>query len=209
VRAATVECSEVRLEDPSKIYLVRHGETDWSLSGQHTSSTDIALTQRGEDQGRNLGRRLAGIEFAHVLCSPRRRALRTCELAGLVSKRRIVPELSEWGYGAYEGLRTAEIRKARPDWELWRDGCPDGETPAQVADRADRVIEQVSTLRGNIALFSHGHFGCALGARWIELDIANGRRFMLDPASISILGAAPRHPETHVVCSWNVAAEGP
>jgi probable phosphoglycerate mutase len=186
-----------------QIYLIRHGETAWSLSGQHTGATDIPLTAHGEDEARALGQRLQGIAFAHVLSSPMQRARRTCELAAPGAHCEIVQDLSEWSYGAYEGRTSADIQRIRPGWELWRDGCPDGESPQAVSGRADRLIERVGALTGNVALFAHGHVGCAFAARWIGLDVAQGRHLMLDPASISILGYPPRHPETRVIALWN------
>ncbi len=193
------------MNEPLKLYLVRHGETEWSLSGQHTGNTDVPLTPNGEDEARALATRLRNIPFAHVLSSPRLRAYRTCELAGLGTPD-LNRDLSEWDYGAYEGSRTVDIRKDRPSWDLWKDGCPDGEMPEDVSMRADRLIAHLLTLQGNIALFSHGHFGCALAARWIDLSIADGQRFVLDPASLSSLGYAPRHLETRVILTWNLSA---
>jgi broad specificity phosphatase PhoE len=192
------------MDEPLKLYLVRHGETQWSRAGQHTGSTDIPLTAHGEDQARALSSRLQTISFAHVLSSPRCRAVRTCELAGLENPQ-IAEDLSEWNYGAYEGRRTVDIRNDRPDWNLWKDGSPDGETPADVSARVDRVIAYLCALKGNVALFSHGHLGCALAARWIGLPIVEGQHFVLDPASLSTLGCAPRHPEIRSILTWNLS----
>ena len=188
--------------DRVTLYLIRHGETEWSLSGRHTGSTDIALTARGENDARQLGPYLGKIAFTRVMSSPRSRAYRTCELAGLGTPE-IDVDLSEWDYGAYEGKRTAEILGERPSWDLWKDGCPGGEMPIDVARRADRVIAHVRTLRGNVALFSHGHFGCAIAARWAGLAVVEGRHFALDPASLSTLGYVPRHPDAPVILLWN------
>jgi broad specificity phosphatase PhoE len=190
---------------PSRIYLIRHGETEWSLSGQHTSRTDIPLTARGEDGARKLGLHLREIHFNRVLTSPRQRARRTCELAGLGSVAEIEPDLAEWDYGDYEGRRSAEIRAARPDWNLFRDGCPDGESPGQISDRADRLIARLRALEGNVALFSHGHFGRVLAARWIGLQVIEAQRFLLDTASLNILGYEHDRVESPVIALWNMS----
>src|SRR3954470_12917628 len=176
-----------------RLYFIRHGETEWSLSGRHTGRTDIPLTARGEEKARELRQRLEGIQFARVLTSPRQRARKTCELAGLGAQAQIEPALSEWDYGDYEGLLSTEIHKIRPNWNIYRDGCPQGESPAQISDRADRLIAGLSSVNGNIALFSHGHFGRVLAARWINLPLAEAQRFQLDTASFSILGHEPNH----------------
>ena len=188
---------------PLCIYLIRHGETEWSLSGQHTGCTDVPLTDRGEDQARELGQCLRGSRFAHVLVSPRRRARKTCELAGLGAVVEIDPELAEWDYGVYEGQRSEDIRKARPDWNIFQDGCPGGEMPQQVSDRADRLIARLRTFKGNVALFSHGQYGCVLGARWIGLPLIEAKHFQLGPASVSILGYDHHHPDVSVIAQWN------
>ena len=190
---------------PPRIYLIRHGETEWSLSGQHTSRTDIPLTAHGEDGARKLGLRLRGIHFARVLTSPRQRARRTCELAGLGSVAEIEPDLTEWDYGDYEGLRSAEIRKARPDWNLFRDGCPNGESPGQISHRTDRLIARLRALDGNVALFSHGHFGRVMAARWIGLPVIEAQRFLLDTASLNILGYDYDRVESPVIALWNMS----
>ena len=189
-----------------QLYLIRHGETEWSLSGQHTGDTDIPLTARGEVEARELARRLRGIPFAHVLTSPRQRARRTCELAALNPAPEIEPDMVEWNYGDYEGQRSAEILQARPGWSIFRDGGPNGETPAQVSDRADRLIARLRTLKGNVALFTHGHFGRVLAARWIGLPVTEGQRFQLDTASLSIFGYDRHHPEVPVIVLWNATS---
>jgi broad specificity phosphatase PhoE len=189
-----------------RIYLIRHGETEWSLSGQHTGHTDIPLTARGEDGARELGQRLRDIPFARVLTSPRQRARRTCELAGLGPMAEIEPDLAEWDYGDYEGQRSADIRKGRPDWNLFRDGCPHGEMPAQASDRADRLIVRLRSLDGNVALFSHGHFGRVLAARWIGLPVGEAQRFLLDTASLGILGYEYNRVESPVIALWNAGS---
>jgi probable phosphoglycerate mutase len=170
------------------VYLARHGETAWSLSGQHTGLTDLPLTERGERNARQLAKRLQGIPFAKVFTSPLQRAMRTCELAGFGAVAEGLPELVEWNYGDYEGRRTDEIRVERPGWNIFRDGCPGGETPAQVADRANRVIDKVRAIEGNVLLFSSGHFLRVLAARWLDLAAEAGRYFFLSTASVSILG---------------------
>jgi probable phosphoglycerate mutase len=176
------------------LHLIRHGQTEWSLSGQHTGRTDIPLTPRGEDEARALMPWLRQIQFARVLTSPRRRARRTCELAGLDQLAELEPDLAEWDYGDYEGKLSSEIRKVRPDWNIFRGGCPGGEMPTQVSNRADRFIMHLCAMHGNIALFSHGEFGLAFAARWVGLPIVEGQHFTLGTASLSILGFSPAHP---------------
>lgn len=188
---------------PPRLYVIRHGETEWSLSGRHTGRTDIPLTTHGERDARTLGDRLRAVSITRVLTSPRERAQRTAALVGLTPVAEIEPDLAEWDYGDYEGQRSVEIRRVRPDWELFRDGCPSGEMPAQVSDRADRLIARLRTQDGNVALFSHGHFGCVLAVRWIGLPVIDGQHFLLDTASLSILGHAPTRPEGPVIALWN------
>jgi broad specificity phosphatase PhoE len=171
-----------------KIYLARHGETAWSLSGQHTGITDIPLTENGERNARNLGQRLRGTPFVKVLTSPLQRARRTCELAGYAAPAEIDNELVEWNYGDYEGKRTADIRQERPDWFLFRDGCPGGESGEAVGARADRVLARLRAVNGDVIVFSHGHFLRVLGARWLGLPAADGRLLLLTTASLSVLG---------------------
>ena len=199
------------VEQPKKnshlcLYLVRHGETEWSLSGQHTGRTDIPLTARGEDEARELGQHLQGIPFAYILTSPRQRAQQTCALAGLGSAAKVEPELAEWDYGDYEGQRSVDIRKERADWNLFQDGCPHGEMPAQVSDRADRLISHLRALEGNVAVFSHGQFGAVLAARWIGLPLVEAQHFPLGTASLSILGYDLHHPDVPVIALWNTAS---
>jgi broad specificity phosphatase PhoE len=170
------------------IYLARHGETAWSLSGQHTGLTDLPLTERGERNARALGERLKGLNFAKVFTSPLQRARRTCELAGFAAAAEVDRDLLEWNYGQYEGRRTAEIHAERPDWQLFRDGCPGGESPDQVGARADRVVGRVRAVEGDVLLFSSGHFLRVLAARWLGLEPGDGRFFLLSTASLSALG---------------------
>jgi probable phosphoglycerate mutase len=184
------------------IYLARHGETAWSLSGQHTGTTDIALTERGERNARRLGERLRGLAIAKVFTSPLVRAARTCELAGFGSTAELEPDLREWNYGAYEGRRTAEIQKEKPDWQLFRDGCPGGESPGQVGARADRVAARVRAVSGNVLVFSSGHFLRILAARWLGLEPAAGRYFLLDTAALSALGYEHKLSQP-VIRLWN------
>lgn len=192
-----------------RIYFIRHGETAWSLSGRHTGSSDIALTENGKVQSRRLQPLLQSVSFARVLTSPRQRARQTCALVGLAHESEIEPDLAEWDYGAYEGLSTAEIRKTAPDWNIFRDGCPGGETAAQVSARADRLIARLSRFGGDIALFSHGQFGCVLAARWIGLAVIEAQHFALDTASLSILGPKPGHSDVPVVTRWNMLTSFP
>ena len=171
------------------VYLARHGETAWSLTGQHTGLTDLPLTERGELNAQRLGGRLKGLTFGKVFTSPLRRASRTCELAGFGAAAEVDRDLVEWDYGQYEGRTGAEIRKERPDWQLFRDGCPGGESPKQVAERADRVVSRVRTLQGDVLIFTSGHFMRMLAARWLGLETADsGRYFMLNTASLSAVG---------------------
>ncbi|HMF18849.1 MAG TPA: histidine phosphatase family protein [Gemmataceae bacterium] len=170
------------------VYLARHGETAWSLSGQHTGLTDLPLTERGERNARSLGDRLRGLSFAKVLSSPLQRARKTCELSGFGSKAEIDRDLVEWNYGEYEGRTSADILKQRPDWRIFRDGCPSGESPAEVGARADRVINRVRALQGDVLLFSSSHFLRVFAARWLGLDPAAGKYLFLSTASLSALG---------------------
>jgi len=186
-----------------RLYLVRHGETEWTIARRHTGRTDIPLTEQGEQEARKLGERLRSVRFNRVFRSPMQRAGQTCALAGLTGISAIEPALAEWDYGDYEGQRSADIRKARPDWNIFRDGCPGGEMPAQVSDRADRLIDRLRALDGHVALFSHGHFGRVLAARWIGLPVIEGQKFLLDTASLSILDTEPNHPDVPIVALWN------
>jgi len=171
------------------VYLARHGETAWTLTGQHTGLTDLPLTERGEENARRLRERLKGLTLAKVFTSPLKRARRTCELAGFGSVAEVDPDLVEWNYGQYEGRRGQDIRAERPDWNLFRDGCPGGESPAQVSARADRVVTRVRAIEGNTLLFTSGHFIRVLASRWLGLEpSANSRYFMLSTASLSALG---------------------
>jgi probable phosphoglycerate mutase len=185
------------------LYVARHGETAWSLSGQHTGLTDLPLTPNGERNARRLGERLKGMTFARVLTSPLQRAARTCELAGFGTVAETDPDLVEWNYGQYEGRRSAEILAERLDWQLFRDGCPGGESPAQVGERADRVVQRVRTVPGNVLLFSSGHFIRVLAARWLALGPGSaGKYFLLTTASLSALGYEHKLSQP-VIRLWN------
>ena len=184
------------------IYLARHGETAWSLSGQHTGLTDLALTERGERNAGQLGNRLSGLAFAKVFTSPLQRAVRTSELAGFTAVAEVDRDLLELNYGDYEGRRTTEIHVERPDWQLFRDGCPGGESPSQVGARADRVVHRMRALEGDVLVFSSGHFLRVLAARWLGLDPAAGRFLLLSTASVSALSYEHDLSEP-VIRLWN------
>ena len=183
---------------PSEIWLVRHGETEWSRSGQHTSRTDLPLTPEGERQAENLKRMLTGHLFSMVLSSPMKRALDTCRLVGLTPN--IDKDLLEWDYGDYEGLTTPQIQKQVPNWTVWTGPAPNGETAEQVGARADRVISRAVAATGNVALFGHGHLLRILAARWIGLEPSGGRLLALSTASLNVLGY---ERETRVIRLWN------
>jgi probable phosphoglycerate mutase len=186
-----------------RIFLIRHGQTAWSLSGQHTGRTDILLTAEGEAEARTLHERLRTPVFKRMLVSPLQRARQTAALAALATPVEIEPDLVEWDHGEYEGLRSAEIRAMKPNWNLHKDGCPGGESPAQVSERADRIVARLRALEGNIAIFSHGHFGCVLAARWIGLEIEHASHFLLDTASVSILGYGHQRAAEPAIMLWN------
>ncbi|HEY1765069.1 MAG TPA: histidine phosphatase family protein [Opitutaceae bacterium] len=172
----------------AQIYVIRHGETEWSANGRHTGSTDLPLNEAGESRARRLRAKLQGIPFSHVLTSPLQRARRTCHLAGLGERARTQDDLHEWNYGEYEGRTTAEIHAGRPDWNLFRDGCPLGESVEQVSKRADAALAAIQSLDGIVAVFSHGHFLRVFTARWIGLPAKEGEHLILGTASRSILG---------------------
>jgi broad specificity phosphatase PhoE len=180
--------------------LVRHAETEWSLNGRHTGRSDIPLTEHGREVARTLGARLRHWQFELVLVSPSLRARETCELCGLGADAQLRPDLLEWDYGDYEGLTTPEIRAEHPDWRLWRDGAPAGESPEEVGARADRVIAEVKSSGGGVAVFSHGHMLRVIGARWIALGAERGERLGLSTAAICVLG---HERETAVIARWN------
>jgi len=185
-----------------EITLVRHGETEWSASGKHTGRSDIPLNAKGEDAARELGERLRDRRFAAVWSSPSLRARRTAELAGFGAVAEVKPDLAEWDYGAYEGLKTAEILSARPGWSLFRDGCPEGESVAEAQARADRMAAALRTVGGNVLVFSSAHFLRTLTARWLGLSAADGALFVLETASLSVLGYEHDMSEP-VLRRWN------
>jgi probable phosphoglycerate mutase len=185
-----------------ELWLIRHGETEWSLSGAHTSRTDIPLTAAGQANAAAIGRYLAGHSFALVLVSPMERARETCRLSGYLPHAAIDPNLCEWDYGDYEGLTTPQIHAENPHWSLWTDGAPHGESPGDVAARADAVIARAQGAGGAVALFAHGHILRVLTARWLELAPAAGRLFALGTGSVSTLGHERR---TRVISRWNLS----
>jgi probable phosphoglycerate mutase len=182
--------------------VIRHGETAWTESRRHTGLTDIPLTEHGEHQARRFGEHLRGHTFAHVFTSPLQRARRTCELAGFGAVAQLEPDLVEWNYGNYDGLTTAEILKQRPGWQLFRDGCPKGESVAEISARANRVIARLRALDADVLLFSSGHFLRVFAARWLDLDASCGRLFLLSTTTLSILGY--EHDKSDpVIRLWN------
>jgi probable phosphoglycerate mutase len=189
----------------TEVVLVRHGETDWSATGRHTSHTDLPLTEAGRKRARELASVLAGRRFTLVLTSPLRRARETCELAGFGAVAERCDDLHEWDYGEYEGMTTPEIRRQDPDWSLWRDGCPGGESPEQVGARADRVLERVKADGGEVLAFAHGHLLRVLSARWIGMEVAAGARLALSAGAVCVLGY---ERETKVISLWNFVVGG-
>ncbi|MDX1929632.1 MAG: histidine phosphatase family protein [Pirellulaceae bacterium] len=185
-----------------RLFVIRHGETEWSLSGQYTGRADVKLTENGKAEARKIEDRIRDIEFAHVMVSPLERARQTCQLAGLGKRARVDVDLIEWDNGDYEGQTPNEVRANRPDWNMFRDGCPNGEHPDQIASRVDRLIASLKKLTGNVVLFTHGHLGRVLGARWIGLSIEHAQHFCLDTGSISILSYEPEQQE-QTLSLWN------
>jgi probable phosphoglycerate mutase len=183
-----------------QVVVVRHGETEWSATGRHTSRTDLPLTEEGRRRAQALGSQLADRDFALVLTSPLRRARETCELAGFGEVAEICDDLREWDYGEYEGLTTPQIWEERPDWSLWRDGCPGGEEPSQVGVRADRVLERLRAVEGDGLAFAHGHILRVVTARWLRMSVAEGARFALKAGALGVLGF---ERETEVLERWN------
>jgi broad specificity phosphatase PhoE len=192
-------------DEAQKVYLIRHGETEWSRSGKHTGVTDVPLTEQGRETARSLQPVLAREKFALVLSSPLQRARETCELAGLRESSAVEPDLREWNYGEYEGLTTKQIQLARPGWSVFHDGCPGGETPEQTAARVDRVVAKVRAGDGNVALFAHGHILRVLAARWFDQPPSFGERLLLDTATLSVLGY---YYDTPAVKIWNAPIAG-
>jgi broad specificity phosphatase PhoE len=185
------------------VVMIRHGETEWSVSGKHTGHSDIPLTLNGEQQARDLLLTLSQIVFGKVLSSPLQRARQTATLSGLGQTAEIETDLTEWDYGIYEGKLTADIRKERPEWNIFRDGCPEGESPIQVSNRADRLLQRLRLLEGNIAIYTHGHFGRAIAARWVGLPISQAQRLLLNTATIGVLGFEHARDDEPVIELWN------
>jgi len=184
----------------SEIVVVRHGETEWSAAGRHTSRTDIPLTPEGEQRARSLRPELAARDYTLVLCSPLLRARQTCELAGFADVAELCPDLHEWDYGEYEGLTTPQIRETSPDWNLWRDGCPGGEQPPEIGKRADVALHRLRGAGGNALAFAHGHILRVLTARWLQMEVTAGARFALRAGGVGVLGF---ERETEVLTGWN------
>ncbi|MEO8268283.1 MAG: histidine phosphatase family protein [Aureliella sp.] len=191
-----------------RLFLIRHGETEWSLSGQHSGRADIPLTKNGEEEARQLGDRIRIFSFQHVLTSPLQRAQRTCVLAGLSRDAKVDADLIEWDNGDYESRTSSEIVAQRPGWNLFRDGCPNGEMPEQISARADRLIQRLTRLDGNVALFSHSHLGRVLAARWIGLSVEHAQHLLLNTASLSILCYEHDRPDQPAITLWNSAPLG-
>ena len=188
-----------------RLFLMRHGETEWSLTGKHSGHADIPLTENGEAQARQLGDRIRVFSFAHVLTSPLQRARRTCELAGLSKHTKVDVDLIEWDNGDYEGQTPAEIVATRPGWNVFRDGCPNGEMPAQISARADRLIGRLMELDGDVALFAHSHLGRVLAARWIGRSVERAQQLLLNTASLSILCYEHDRVDQPAIELWNSA----
>lgn len=185
------------------VHAARHGETEWSLSGQHTGITDLPLTEHGEEAARKLGDRLLGMSFARVFSSPLRRAKRTCELAGFGAQIEVLPDLIEWNYGKYEGVKSVDIHRERPGWDLFRDGCPEGEAAADVGARADRAIGLIRQVDGDVLLFSSAHFLRVFAARWLGLDPNFGRCFILGTTGLNAFGYEHNNKAEPVIRLWN------
>lgn len=190
----------MKLEQKQRVFICRHGETEWSRSGQHTSTTDLPLTDKGEKQVEALAKRLEGIEFTKVFCSPLLRARQTCEIAGLMGEAVIDDDLFEWRYGDYEGIKTVDIRKTVPNWSVFTHGCPNGESVEDVKIRADNMIEKIQGIDGDVAIFSSGHFSRVLTARWLNLPVVAGRHFILNTGTLSILTFEREAP---AIKMWN------
>jgi broad specificity phosphatase PhoE len=189
----------------SELWIVRHGETEWSLSGQHTSRTDIPLTEHGREQARQAAHALAGVGFSLVLCSPLLRARETCRLLGFEQAAVLDDDLHEWDYGEYEGITSAQIHATRPEWDLWRDGCPGGESGADVGARVDRVLARVASVSGAgsaVLCVAHGHVLRVLTARWLGMDVSAGAHFALATAGVGVLGW--EHETTPVLARWSI-----
>jgi probable phosphoglycerate mutase len=189
---------------PLRVYLIRHGQTAWSLTGQHTGRTDIPLTAQGEEEARQVEPLLRGVSFSQVFSSPLQRARQTCALAGLSTQMQVLDDLAEWDYGAYEGLRSVDIREQRPGWSIFRDGCPQGESPEQMTARIDGVIAHLHGLSGDVAVFAHGHVGGVLATRWLGLALSEAGHFPLATASLSVLALDAKHGNVPIISAWNL-----
>lgn len=190
----------MEIERKQRVYICRHGETEWSRSGQHTSFTDLPLTEKGEKQVIELGKRLEGLDFSEVFCSPLLRARQTCEIGGLMDQAVIDDDLFEWRYGDYEGVKTVDIRKRVPDWSVFTHGCPNGESVTDVQKRADNMVQKIRDVNGDVAIFSSGHFSRVLTARWLGLPVVAGRHFILNTGTLSILTYEREAP---AIKMWN------
>ena len=188
-----------------KVVLIRHGETEWALEGRHTSFTDLPLTENGREEAGLLQRALKHWQFKQVLISPLKRARETCELAGVADGVIVEPGITEWNYGRFEGLTTEQIEQEMPDWDLFEQGCPEGESPAQVGERVDRVIQKVRAIDGDVALFSHGHLSRVFATRWVNLPVKESHMFVLDTATLNVLGA---YHDAPAIVTWNAKVNG-
>jgi broad specificity phosphatase PhoE len=198
---ASFDGTHLRMPNPEEIVLVRHGATEWSASLKHTGRTDVPLSDEGRAEAHELGDRLGGWDFAHVLCSPLQRAHETAAICGFADRLEIEPGIREWDYGDYEGVTTAEVRKRIPDWTVWTGAITNGETIEDVGARADEVVERISKMDGTVAVFSHGHFLRIFTARWLGLSASDGRLFALKTGTLSVLGY---ERETRVISRWNL-----
>jgi len=188
-----------------KVVLIRHGETEWALEGRHTSFTDLPLTEKGREEAGLLQTALKGWQFKQVFSSPLKRARETCELAGVADGVIVEPDLSEWNYGRFEGLTTDQIQKEMPDWDVFEQGCPEGDSPARVSERVDRVIEKIRAIDGDVAVFSHGHLSRVFATRWINLPVEDSHMFVLDTATLNVLGA---YHDAPAIVIWNAKING-
>ncbi|SHE21976.1 histidine phosphatase family protein [methanotrophic endosymbiont of Bathymodiolus puteoserpentis (Logatchev)] len=188
-----------------KVVLIRHGETEWALAGRHTSFTDLSLTEKGREEASLLQGALNNWQFKQVFSSPLKRAFETCELAGVADGVVVEPDLSEWNYGRYEGLTTAQIQKEVPGWNLFEQGCPEGDSPEEVCIRVDRIIKKVQAIDGDVAVFSHGHLSRVFATRWLNRPIEESGMFVLDTATLNVLGA---YHNTPAIVTWNAKING-
>ena len=188
-----------------KVVLIRHGKTKWALEGRHTSFTDMSLTEKGREEAGLLKKALKNWQFKQVFCSPLKRALETCELAGVADGVIVDPDLTEWNYGCFEGLTTEQIQKKIPGWDLFEHGCPEGDSPARVCERVDRIVKRVQAIDGDVAVFSHGHLSRVFATRWVNQPIEESDMFVLDTATLNVLGA---YHDTPTIVTWNAKING-